>query len=85
MDDIEEKIRIFVSLAAKENVEGEMVKTFLNALGGEYQEIAAQKGLRPKLAVNNYNKELLQYLERVEFISSYKEKDNMYRVITKNI
>lgn len=85
MDDIEEKIRIFVSLAEKENVEGEMVKTFLNALGGEYQEIAAQKGLRPKLAVNNYNKELLQYLERVEFISSYKEKDNMYRVITKNI
>ena len=85
MDDIAEKIRIFVSLAEKENVEDEMVKTFLNALGGEYQEIAAQKGLRPKLAVNNYNKELLQYLERVEFISSYKEKDNMYRVITKNI
>lgn len=85
MDDIEEKIRTFISLTEKENADEKLLKTFLNTLGGVYKEIAAQKGTRPKLEVNNYNKELLQYLEKVEFISSYKEQDNMYRVVTKNI
>ncbi len=85
LDDVEEKIRTFISLTGKENADDEMIKMFLNALGGVYKEIAVQKGTRPKMMVNDFNKELLQYLERVEFISSYKEKDNMYRVITKNI
>ena len=84
MDDIEEKIRTFIGLAEKENTDDEMIKSFLNALGGVYEEIAVQKGLRPKMAINDYNKELLQFLKQVEFISSYKEKDNMYRVVTKN-
>ena len=85
LDDVGEKIRTFISLTGKENADDEMIKMFLNALGGVYKEIAVQKGTRPKMMVNDFNKELLQYLERVEFISSYKEKDNMYRVITKNI
>lgn len=85
MDDIEEKIRTFISLTEKENAEEETAKTFLNALGGKYQEIAAQKGLRPKLSINDYNKELLQYLERTNFISSFKEQDNHYQVFTRNM
>lgn len=85
LDDVEEKIKTFISLTEKENADDEIIKMFLNALGSVYKEIAAQKGTRPKLAVNDYNKELLQFLERVGFISSYKEKDNVYRVITKNI
>lgn len=85
LDDVGEKIRTFISLTGKENADEETIKMFLNALGGAYKEIAAQKGTRPKLAVNDYNKELLQYLAQVDFISSYKEKDSMYRVITKNI
>ena len=84
-DDIGEKIKTFISLTEKEKADDELIKSFLKALGGEYEEIAVQKGLRPKLAINDHNKELLQFLERVGFISSYKEKDNMYRVITKNI
>lgn len=85
LDDVGEKIRTFISLPGKENADEETIKMFLNALGGAYKEIAAQKGTRPKLAVNDYNKELLQYLTQVEFISSFKEKDSVYRVITKNI
>ena len=85
LDNIEEKIRTFISLTGKENADDEMIKMFLNAFGGVYKEIAAQKGTRPKLAVNDYNKDLLQYLTQVEFISSFKEKDSVYRVITKNI
>ena len=83
MDDIEEKRRTFVSLAEKENASDELIKSFLNALGVGYREIAAQKGLRPKLVINDYNKELLQFLERTNFISSYKEQDNQYQVNTK--
>lgn len=85
IDDIEEKIRTFIWLTEKENVDDEMVKIFLNALGVGYQEIAAQKGLRPKLVINNYNMGLLQFLERTNFISSYKEQDNFYQVFTRNI
>lgn len=85
LDNVEEKIRTFISLTGKENADDETIKMFLNALGGVYKEIAAQKGTRPKLADNDYNKELLQYLAQVDFISSYKKNDSMYRVITKNI
>ena len=83
MDVIEEEIRTFISLTKKEIAEDETVKTFLNALGGGYQEIAAQKGLRPKLSINDYNKELLQYLERTNYISSFNEQDNQFIVNTR--
>ena len=85
LDDVEEKIRTFISLTGKENADNETIKMFLSALGGVYKEIAAQKGTRPKLAVNDYNKELLQYLTQVEFISSYKQQDNHFQVNTRKI
>jgi len=57
----------------------------LNELGGGYQEIAAQKGFRPKLEINDYHKALLLFLERNRYISSFKEHNNMYQVNTRNV
>ena len=34
--------------------------------------------------VTDYNKKLLQFLEKIGFISSFKEHNNLYQVNTKN-
>lgn len=81
----EDKVKYFVCFAEKENVNDEEVKSFLKELGDVYQDIAIQKGLRPKLAINSYNKELLEFLERIKFISSYKVSNNQYQVNTRSI
>lgn len=83
VDNIEEKVMTWICFAEKENADNEMIKIFLNELGNEYQDIAVQKGLRPKIALVEYNKRLLQFLERVGFISSYKELNNQFQVNTK--
>lgn len=85
LDKIEEKIITFVCYAENQDVDDGKIRHFLNGLGNVYQEIAAQKGLRPKLEINGHNKVLLQILERTNFISSYKEQDNQYQVNTRKI
>lgn len=85
LDNKEDKIKTFVYFAEKKNADNDMIEGFLNELGGGYQEIAAQKGFRPKLEINDYHKALLLFLERNRYISSFKEHNNMYQVNTRNL
>ena len=84
LENEDEKIKTFICFAEKVNADNEMIKGFLNEQGSEYRGIAAQKGLRPKIKITDYNKKLLQFLEKIGFISSFKEHNNLYQVNTKN-
>ena len=84
LENEDEKIKTFICFAEKVNADNEIIKDFLNELGSEYRGIAAQKGLRPKIMITDYNKKLLQFLEKIDFISSFKEHNNLYQVNTKN-
>lgn len=84
LENEDEKIKTFICFAEKVNADNEVIKGFLNELGSEYRGIAAQKGLRPKIKITDYNKQLLQFLENKGFISSFKEHNNLYQVNTKN-
>ena len=85
LDSFDEKVKTFICFAGKGNTDNVKIKIFLNELGGAYSEIADQKGLRPKLEINEYNKRLVQFLMRVGFISSYKGQDGTYQVNTRKI
>ena len=83
LDNVEDKIKTFVCFAEKENSDNETIKCFLNGLGGPYQEIADQKGLRPRLEIADYHLKMLDFLEQRRFISSYSEHNGYYQVNTR--
>ena len=85
LDNVEDKIKTFVCYAEKEQANDETIKSFLNELGGPYREIASQKGLRPKLDINDSHLKLLVFLKQRSFISSYAERNGYYQVNTRNV
>ena len=85
LDNVEDKIKTFVCFAEKENSDDETIKSFFNGLGGPYREIADQKGLRPKLSMNDCHLKLLEFLKQRRFISSYSEHNGYYQVNTRNV
>ena len=85
LDNVEDKIKTFVFYAEKEKANDDIIKSFLNELGGPYREIANQKGLRPKLEITDYHLKMLDLLKQRRFISTYSEHNGYYKVNTRNV
>jgi hypothetical protein len=79
------KISTITYYLNKWNASNATIKELLNLLEGEYVHIAAQKGMRPRLEKNDYNRLLLEALYLKKFISSYADKESFYQVNTRNI
>ena len=63
------------------------LRIIANTDGNEYEEICDKKSRRAKLHSNKLNSSLLNALENIKFISSYKEDDkdkNFLRVYHKS-
>lgn len=82
---VEMKISTITYYFNKWNASNATIKELLNLLEGEYVNIAAQKGMRPRLEKNDYNRLLLEALYLKKFISSYADKESFYQVNTRNI
>jgi len=99
LGEYEERLKLYISKASgvevkistityyfnKWNASNATIKELLNLLEGEYVHIAAQKGMRPRLEKNDYNRLLLEALYLKKFISSYADKESFYQVNTRNI
>ena len=85
LGNVEDKIKTFVCYAEKEKANDDIIKSFLNELGGPYREIANQKGLRPKLEITDYHLKMLDLLKQRRFISTYSEHNGYYKVNTRNV
>jgi hypothetical protein len=67
------------------DVDDDSIKDLLNIVGDNYSIIAAQKGKHPRLDKTNYNKMLLEALQRKKIISTYDDKESYYKVNTRNL
>ncbi|MDP4240605.1 MAG: hypothetical protein Q8904_14170, partial [Bacteroidota bacterium] len=83
--DQKQKLCLFVKKCTESTYDESFVNTGLNLLGGDYANIALQKGNSSKLTLTNEHKILAEYLERNNFISKQFEEDGMIIINLKNI
>ena len=78
------KVRLATLMISEHNTDFEYSERVLKTINGKYAEIC-NSSKRTTVKVSPYNKDLLEILKRIEYISSYKEtKDSdVYRIYHK--